>query len=270
MGSRFGVTGFPTLKWFPKGKKEPEAYTGGRDEDSFYQFILDKTGIMVYKKKEPVAVTVLNSANFKSTIAKKNILVEFYAPWCGHCKALAPTYEKLAKIFKTEENCVVANLDATVAEDIAEEYGVQGYPTIKFFKEDGTVEEYNSGRGLTDFIIFLNEKCGTDRQEDGGLGDKAGRVPPLDELVAQFLESKDESVIAKLKKESKIVNTKYAKYYVKVLEKYVKNAAYPEKEWNRLQGIVKGGNTTPEKRDDFQKRANILKTFITGVDRQEL
>lgn len=63
---------------------------------------------------------------------------------CGHCKNLAPTYEKVAKDFARESDCVVANLDATSSAGVAEKYEVKGYPTIKFFPkgEDKTPINY--------------------------------------------------------------------------------------------------------------------------------
>lgn len=46
--------------------------------------------------------------------------------YLGHCKSLAPIYETVAKVFKNEKNCIVANLDATVAEQTAAKYNIQG------------------------------------------------------------------------------------------------------------------------------------------------
>ena len=63
----------------------------------------------------------------------RNILVEFYAPWCGHCKNLAPEWEIAGNTFDENDDITIAALDATTAQNLAEKYGVQGYPTIKFF-----------------------------------------------------------------------------------------------------------------------------------------
>ena len=83
------------------------------------------------------------------------------------------TYEKVAKDFSQDKDCVVANVDATAATDIAEKFGVQGYPTIKFFPKGAKESpiEYSGGRSEEDFVTFLNEKCGTHRTAGGGLAE---------------------------------------------------------------------------------------------------
>jgi len=103
------------------------------------------------------AVKVVVGKNFDEIVMDptKNVLVEFYAPWCGHCKALVPVWEELGAKFKDHDNIVIAMSDATANEFADVE--VQGFPTIKFFPagEGAEMQDYNGGRTYEDFVKFL-------------------------------------------------------------------------------------------------------------------
>ncbi|KAG4944172.1 hypothetical protein JHK85_048818 [Glycine max] len=124
--SKYGVSGYPTIQWFPKGSLEPKKYEGPRTADSLAEFVNTEgdllAGTNVKIATAPSNVVVLTSKNFNEVVLDetKDVLVEFYAPWCGHCKSLAPTYEKVATTFKLEEDVVIANLDADKYKDLAE------------------------------------------------------------------------------------------------------------------------------------------------------
>ncbi|EHA8587577.1 putative protein disulfide isomerase-like 2-2 [Cocos nucifera] len=80
------------------------------------------TGTNAKLVPSPSDMVVLTPENFNQVVLDetKNVLVEFYAPWCTHCKLLAPTYEKVATAYKLEEDVVIANLDADRYKDLAE------------------------------------------------------------------------------------------------------------------------------------------------------
>lgn len=108
-------------------------------------------------------VYVLTDSNFDDFIASKEfVLVEFYAPWCGHCKKLAPEFASAAGTLATaNSNAVLAKVDATVETSLGGRFGVTGFPTIKFFT--GTTEnpvDFNGGRTAPEIITWINKKSG--------------------------------------------------------------------------------------------------------------
>ncbi len=97
LGKRFGVQGFPTLKFFDGKSDKPVDYNGGRDLESLTSFINEKTGIKSKKKLAPPSeVVYLTDSTFSKEIGgDKNVLVAFTAPWCGrkHIQPRAPEFD---------------------------------------------------------------------------------------------------------------------------------------------------------------------------------
>jgi len=106
-------------------------------------------------------VTVLTEENFSSFLEQNDfVLVEFYAPWCGHCKKLAPEYARAATALKNSGSPVkLAKVDATVEAALGEKYGVKGYPTLKFFRGGDSIE-YEGGRTEAEIVNWVTKKSG--------------------------------------------------------------------------------------------------------------
>jgi protein disulfide-isomerase-like protein len=81
-------------------------------------------------------VVDLDFSNFAEYIKNNDyVFVEFFAPWCGHCRNLAPIWEQLASNFDSEGSTVkIAKVDAAQDTLLAQEYDIQGFPTLKLFK----------------------------------------------------------------------------------------------------------------------------------------
>jgi protein disulfide-isomerase A6 len=116
------------------------------------------------------SVLDLIPSNFNKIVFESNkpALVEFFAPWCGHCKNLAPVYEELATKFAFAADKVsIAKVDADKHKSLGKDFGVQGFPTLKWFdgKSGSTPEDYNGGRDLESLSKFITEKTGVKAKE---------------------------------------------------------------------------------------------------------
>lgn len=104
-------------------------------------------------------VVVLKGGNFSEFIEKNQyVMVEFYAPWCGHCQSLAPEYAAAATELKGEK-VALAKVDATEESELAEKYEVQGFPTVYFFI-DGVHKPYPGQRTKDGIVTWIKKKIG--------------------------------------------------------------------------------------------------------------
>lgn len=173
MGGEMGECGLDTEKAEGKPlvcafneKKQKFQMTEEFSMDTFEKFVRDvlSGAVEPYMKSEPVPepndapVKVVVAKNFEEIVNNedKDVLIEFYAPWCGHCKSLAPKYDELAEKLLDEESITIAKMDAT-ANDVPPAYEVRGFPTIYYAPKGSknSPKKYEGGREVDDFIKYL-------------------------------------------------------------------------------------------------------------------
>lgn len=146
-------------------------------------------------------VVVLTDDNFDDFVKDNSkVLVEFYAPWCGHCKQLEPEYKKAANKLKADgATTVIAKVDATAETRLAKDYEVRGFPTIKYFN-NGEASEYGGGRTEDAIIGWIKKR---ELPAVSVLADKDAhdKLTKSDTLIVVSYNAKDsdaDKVIAKL------------------------------------------------------------------------
>ncbi|KAJ2031245.1 protein disulfide-isomerase precursor [Coemansia sp. RSA 2337] len=102
------------------------------------------------------AVHVLDSKMFKTWSAAQSLaLVEFYAPWCGYCQAMAPAYEMAAKTLQ-EDKIPLAKVDCVEEKALCDDMDIPGYPTLKVLK-NGLFYPYNGTRQETSIVAYMRK-----------------------------------------------------------------------------------------------------------------
>ncbi|CAH0476285.1 unnamed protein product [Peronospora belbahrii] len=173
---RFSVGSYPTLKVVANGMAYD--YNGRRDVASMVAFVTrgykQETGERVLSYAEFIeqrkaamteqdenerksAVVYLTTVLFEEQVlgSKEPWLIKFYAPWCGHCKRLAPTWNKLSRTLKENgSKTQVAKVDCTVHRRVCSRFGVNGFPSL-YYINNGQVYRYKGGRSLPAFLDYV-------------------------------------------------------------------------------------------------------------------
>lgn len=190
------VTGYPTLKLFNRkddsGTGGGTKYRGGRDLDAFNAFLNEQLGAGATTdwqkdgddsddEEAPEApptppaspLLELTEDTFAKHISSGKHFVKFYAPWCGHCTKLAPTWEELARSLEHERDIQVSKIDCTQYRPICTDFEVKGYPTLLWIEDGKKIEKYTGPRSHTDLKAYVAKMAGGLAGAEGG-GEESG------------------------------------------------------------------------------------------------
>ena len=136
-----------------------------------------------YEKSE--GIFLLTDKNYDAAVAEFDyLLVYFFAPWCGHCKALGPEFVKAGQMLKEKDSIIkLAKVDGTEETELMDREGVTGYPTLKLFRKQELVP-YTGGRMAPEIVDWLEKK----------IGPPAKILETLDD-VKKFVSKTDVSVV---------------------------------------------------------------------------
>ncbi|XP_059631799.1 protein disulfide-isomerase-like [Cornus florida] len=141
--------------------------------------------VLPYRKSEPIPevndepVKVVVADSFYDIVLKpgKNVLLEFYAPWCGHCKKLAPILDEVALSLQNDADVVIAKIDATANDIPNDTFDVKGYPTLYFKSASGNLSQYDGDRTKEDIIDYIqkNRDKATEQESVKDSGKDSGK-----------------------------------------------------------------------------------------------
>ncbi|XP_054722821.1 protein disulfide-isomerase A4-like [Uloborus diversus] len=211
LAQKYEVSGFPTLFIFKEGRKI--LYDGPRTAMGIVEYMKERSD--PNWKPPPEAVLTLTSENFSSIVEnEKLILVEFYAPWCGHCKQLAPEYERAAKVLKTLPTPIpLAKVDGTAEKDLAEKYDARGWPTLIIFRE-GKKYEYNGPRDESGIISYMKEQAKPPSEEIRSVKLLENAIGKNDVVIVGFFLSDLEQIYTSYLETANTFRGKFTFYHV--------------------------------------------------------
>jgi len=171
--SRLSIESYPKMNIYQNGEFV-ETFKKSRDRDLLTEFMAPYLGSATTTdapesdNTEPPPnplgeLLLLTDQNFQEVISKGHVFIKFYAPWCGHCKKLAPTWLQLAEQMKNQ--LVIAEVNCEAYGSICRSQDVQGYPMLFYYDEAGAKTEYTGSRKLADLDAFVERLVSPSVQE---------------------------------------------------------------------------------------------------------
>eukprot|EP01111_Echinosteliopsis_oligospora_P009855 TRINITY_DN2968_c0_g1_i2.p1 TRINITY_DN2968_c0_g1~~TRINITY_DN2968_c0_g1_i2.p1 ORF type:complete len:320 (-),score=84.17 TRINITY_DN2968_c0_g1_i2:471-1400(-) len=161
LGERFNIRQFPTAKFVKRNYMydftHPDLTLGSLLEFAIAGYTQAPALLLPPPlSKKPQEVTVLTDDSFDEATKEGTWLLDFYAPWCGHCKKLNPIFDTVGAKFMKMKGIHAGKIDCTVEKGLAERFNIRGYPTLKVIK-DGKLYDYSGGRTEDALIAFAKE-----------------------------------------------------------------------------------------------------------------
>mmetsp|Transcript_38488 Transcript_38488/g.108780 ORF Transcript_38488/g.108780 Transcript_38488/m.108780 type:complete len:289 (-) Transcript_38488:220-1086(-) len=221
----------------------------------------------------------LNTKNFADHVAGEvSVFVKFYAPWCGHCKKVAPAWMELAMKVLDEPalkyRTVIAEVNADEETELAKEMGVQGYPTFIHFPPNNSSQlpqQYEGAHTVPEFLNFVKQRNMVQLSHKKS----ASKVFALDVLAWKFSQANSnqevqDNMLSRMKdvleKESTPDSMKAsAEIYLKIMEKALKAESFETffvDERSRLDRLLQSGQLSEDKLKDVTARRGIIEGFL--------
>lgn len=162
------------LKTVQKQQSSSEDVSFGEDTEEENKMAQERDRILNREtlKREDVdqpmkGLFELTDENYQDFLSKGRHFVKFFAPWCGYCKRLEPTWVSLADSFKHERSVSISRINCEDYRGVCDGFGVKGYPSLLWIVDGKVIEKYSGERTHAAFKSFVNGKVEAEKEASG-------------------------------------------------------------------------------------------------------